>query len=61
MLRDMAAWVDGRGPEPYPLRDALEDAAVSFAIEQSAAEDRPVELTDQPWWPDAPSDERTGQ
>ncbi|MFP5415514.1 MAG: gfo/Idh/MocA family oxidoreductase [Actinomycetes bacterium] len=50
MLRDMAAWVDGRGPEPYPLRDSLEDAAVSYAMEQSAAEDRPVELTDQPWW-----------
>ncbi len=50
ILRDMAAWVDGRGPEPYPLRDGLEDAAVSFALEQSAAEDRPVELTAQPWW-----------
>lgn len=49
MLSDMAAWVDGRGPEPYPLCDALEDAAVSFAIEQSAAEDRPVEHADQPW------------
>lgn len=50
MLHDMAAWVDGRGPEPYPLREGLEDAAVSFAIEQSTAEDRTVELDHQPWW-----------
>lgn len=50
MLHDMAAWVDGRGPEPYPLREGLQDAAVSFAIEESAAGDRSVELTRQPWW-----------
>ncbi len=50
ILRDMAAWVDGRGPAPYPLRDGLEDAALSFAIERSAALDRPVDITEQPWW-----------
>lgn len=51
ILHDMAIWVDGNGTEPYPLRDGLQDTAVSFAIEESAAEDRPVELTRQPWWP----------
>lgn len=50
ILSAMAAWVDGSGPEPYPLRDGLEDAALGFALEESAALDRPVEITDQPWW-----------
>ncbi len=50
MLHGMADWVEGAGPQPYPLREALEDAAVGFAVERSAAEDRPVEITDQPWW-----------
>ncbi len=50
LLAAMAAWVDGRGAEPYPLREALQDAAIGFAIERAAGEDRPVELGDQPWW-----------
>lgn len=50
MLAAMASWVDGRGPAPYPLRDGLEDAALGYAIEQAAAEDRPVEIAAQPWW-----------
>lgn len=50
MLRRMAEWADGRGPEPYPLREALEDAALGFAIDRAAADDHPVEVTDQPWW-----------
>ncbi len=50
MLAGMADRVVGHGPEPYPLREALEDAAVGFAIERAAAEDRPVEITHQPWW-----------
>ena len=50
MLSAMAGWADGQGSEPYPLREALEDAAVSFAMERSAADDRPIEVTDQPWW-----------
>ncbi len=50
MLRRMADWTWNRGPEPYPLREALEDAAIGFAIERSAADDRRLELADQPWW-----------
>ena len=50
MLDAMASWVDARGPAPYPLRAALEDTALGFAIERSAADDRPVEIADQPWW-----------
>ncbi len=50
MLHDMAAWVEGSGGEPYPLRSALEDAAISFAIERSAETGLPVEVDQQPWW-----------
>ena len=50
MLRRTADWVAGTGPGPYPLREALEDAAIGLAIERSAAEDRPVEIGDEPWW-----------
>lgn len=50
LLASMASWVDGGGPEPYPLREGLQDAALGFAIERSAAEGVPVELGQQPWW-----------
>lgn len=50
ILHDMAGWVDGRAPEPYPLRDGLEDALIGFAIDQSAATGQPVHTDEQPWW-----------
>ena len=50
LLHDMAAWVDGRGPEPYSLRDGCQDAAIGWAIEQAAAEDRAVHVSDEAWW-----------
>lgn len=50
MLHAMATWVDGEGPEPYPLREASQDAAIGRAIELSARSGDPVSLDHEPWW-----------
>ncbi|MDN5570330.1 MAG: hypothetical protein L0G22_03575 [Propionibacteriaceae bacterium] len=50
LLAAMAAWVEGDGLEPYPLREACQDAAVGLAIERSVATGGPVELDAEPWW-----------
>lgn len=50
ILQDMAAWVDGKALEPYPLRDGLQDTLIGFAIEEAARTDQSVRLSPQPWW-----------
>lgn len=50
MLAAMDAWVAGEGPEPYPLREGCQDAAIAFAIEDAAATGQAVTLGDLPWW-----------
>lgn len=50
ILRDMALWVDDAGPEPYPLREGLQDAALGFAIDEAATDEHPVRVETQPWW-----------
>ena len=49
LLRDMAAWVDGRGPEPYPLADGIQDHRIALAIEEAADRDATAVVTDEPW------------
>jgi predicted dehydrogenase len=48
-LRQMAAWVRGEGPPPYPLADGLQDHLVALAIEQSADTDRTVTTGVEGW------------
>jgi predicted dehydrogenase len=42
ILQEMAAWVRGTGPPPYPLADGIHDAAVGLAVEEAAASGDPV-------------------
>lgn len=49
LLRDTLAWADGGAPEPYPLAQGCQDAALGFAIEQAIKAQRPVEVPAGPW------------
>jgi predicted dehydrogenase len=49
LLRQMAAWVRGAGPAPYPLAEGIHDHQVALAIEESADTDRPVTTTTEAW------------
>jgi predicted dehydrogenase len=49
LLRQMAAWVRGDGPPPYPLAEGIHDHQVALAIEESADTDRPVTTTTEAW------------
>ncbi|HET7723957.1 MAG TPA: Gfo/Idh/MocA family oxidoreductase [Propionibacteriaceae bacterium] len=44
LLTRMAAWVDGEGPEPYPLLDACTDQLLALAMTEAAETDRPVRV-----------------
>jgi predicted dehydrogenase len=48
-LGQMAAWVRGDGPEPYPLADAIHDHHVALAIEEAADADRTVTTSVEGW------------
>jgi predicted dehydrogenase len=48
-LAQMAAWVRGEGPPPYPLADGLHDHHVALAIEEAAATDRTVTTGPAAW------------
>jgi predicted dehydrogenase len=48
-LRQMAAWVRGDGPPPYPLADGLQDHLVALAVEEAAAGDRTVTTSTEAW------------
>lgn len=49
LLADTAAWVDGAGPEPYPLGDGCHDHAIALAIERAAETGTAVRVDEQPW------------
>ncbi|HEX4226905.1 MAG TPA: hypothetical protein VHZ97_31365, partial [Pseudonocardiaceae bacterium] len=49
LLADMASWVDGDGPEPYPLADGCHDHAIALAIEAAAKTATAVRVGEQPW------------
>jgi predicted dehydrogenase len=48
-LGQMAAWVRGDGPPPYPLADGLHDHHVALAIEDSADHDHTVTTSTEAW------------
>jgi predicted dehydrogenase len=48
-LGQMAAWVRGDGPPPYPLADGIHDHRVALAIEEAADTDRTVVTGPEPW------------
>ncbi len=48
-LGQMAAWVRGDGPPPYPLADGLQDHLVALAVEEAADTDRTVTTSTEPW------------
>lgn len=49
LLRDALAWADDAAPEPYPLAQGCQDAALGFAIEKAIKAQRPVEVPAGPW------------
>jgi predicted dehydrogenase len=49
LLREMAAWVRGGGPPPYPLADGAHDHLIARAIEEAAGTDRTVTVEAPPW------------
>ncbi|MBL7257742.1 Gfo/Idh/MocA family protein [Paractinoplanes lichenicola] len=49
LLRQMADWVRGDGPPPYPLADGAHDHLVALAVEESADTDRTVTIDAPPW------------
>jgi hypothetical protein len=44
LLTRMAAWVDGDGPEPYPLVEGCTDQLLALAITEAADTDRAVRV-----------------
>ncbi|MCA2215017.1 Gfo/Idh/MocA family protein [Jidongwangia harbinensis] len=48
-LGQMAAWVRGEGPPPYPLADGLQDHRIALAIGEAADTDRTVVTGPEPW------------
>jgi predicted dehydrogenase len=51
LLADMTAWVEGTGPEPYPLADGCHDHAIALAIDNAADTGAPVRVDEQLWAP----------
>jgi len=49
LLEDMATWVHGDGPAPYPLADGCHDHRVALAIEEAADHDTTVHIGPEPW------------
>jgi hypothetical protein len=49
LLEQMAGWVRGEGPEPYPLAEGLQDQHVALAVEQAADADAPVTTSVEAW------------
>jgi predicted dehydrogenase len=48
-LGQMATWVRGEGPPPYPLADGMQDHLIALAIEQAADTDSTVTTTAEAW------------
>jgi predicted dehydrogenase len=49
LLERMASWVEGTGPEPYPLADGAQDQQIALAIEEAADRDSPVTTSHEGW------------
>jgi predicted dehydrogenase len=49
LLEQMASWVRGEGPQPYPLAEGAQDQQVALAIEESAASDTTVTTSREAW------------
>ena len=49
LLERTADWVQGEGPEPYPLAEGMQDQQVALAIEESADHDTTVTTTREAW------------
>ena len=49
LLEQMAAWVRGEAPEPYPLSEGAQDQQIALAIEKAADTDTAVTTTDEAW------------
>lgn len=49
LMLQMADWVRGSGPEPYPLADGCYDHQVGLAIDESIRTDSRVEVNRAPW------------
>jgi hypothetical protein len=49
LLRQMASWVAGEGPAPYPLAEACQDHLLSLAIDEAAAGRTDVTTAVEPW------------
>lgn len=49
LLLQARAWVQGDGPEPYPLADGCYDHHVGLAIDEAAASGQRVRVEGEPW------------
>jgi len=49
MMVQMAQWVAGKGPAPYPLASASQDHLISLAIEESVRSGKSVVTPVAPW------------
>ncbi|MFL6065187.1 MAG: Gfo/Idh/MocA family protein [Friedmanniella sp.] len=49
LLEQMADWVRGEGPAPYPLAEGAQDQQIALAIEESADGDTTVTTTAEAW------------
>lgn len=49
LMVEMADWVLGSAPAPYPLAQASQDHLVSLAIDESVSTDKPVKTPLMPW------------
>jgi predicted dehydrogenase len=48
-LEAMGKWVNGDGPDPYPMAQACQDHAITLAVEESVATGKPVRVAGLPW------------
>ena len=49
LLEQMARWVRGEAPEPYPLAEGVQDQQIALAIEEAADTDATVTTSGEPW------------
>ena len=49
MMVEMAEWVHGSGPAPYPLAEACQDHLISLAIDESLAKEITIKTGNEAW------------
>ena len=49
LLEQMATWVRGDGPPPYPLAEGAQDHLVALSVEEAVAADAPVTTSVEAW------------